>query len=148
MSSLHRPNSSSTAKFPRLSLTANCLLWTNTTYRLSLYRLGTDPTENTACTVEVCLPSRFLVIEVYYCGADHIENNSTVLLTACVCWSVYRAVAWQCFDEIHIVVWLRVTIYGVWIDNWIYWTVYCSLQHFIVHYYTHTLVSSAHYNLH
>jgi hypothetical protein len=33
-------------------------------------------------------------------GADHIENTSTVLLTACVCWTVYRAVAWQRVDQI------------------------------------------------
>jgi hypothetical protein len=29
-----------------------------------------------------------------------LENTSTLLLTACVCWTVYRAVAWQCFDQI------------------------------------------------
>jgi hypothetical protein len=47
-----------------------------------------------------CLPSHFLEIQVYCCDADHIENTFTVLLTACVCWTVYRAVACQCFDNI------------------------------------------------
>jgi hypothetical protein len=41
-----------------------------------------------------------VAIEVYCCGADHLENTSTVLLTAYVCCTVYRAVAWQRFDEI------------------------------------------------
>jgi hypothetical protein len=77
------------------------LNWTDTSYRLSLYRLRTDPSENTAFIIgEACLPSRFLAIEVYSCGAEYIENTSTVSLTACVCWTVYTAVAWQCFDEI------------------------------------------------
>jgi hypothetical protein len=33
-------------------------------------------------------------------SAAHIENTSAVLSTACVCWTVYRAVAWQRVDEI------------------------------------------------
>jgi hypothetical protein len=32
--------------------------------------------------------------------ADHIENTSTALLTASVCWTVYRAVAWQRVHQI------------------------------------------------
>jgi hypothetical protein len=34
---------------------------------------------------EPCLPSHFLAIEVYSCGADHLENTSTILLNARVC---------------------------------------------------------------
>jgi hypothetical protein len=61
-----------------------------------LYRLRTDPTENTAFIVgEACIQSRFLTKEVYSWCAEHIENTSTGLLTARVCWTVYRAVAWQ-----------------------------------------------------
>jgi hypothetical protein len=30
------------------------------------------------------LPSYLLAMEVYYAGTDHIENTSTVFLTACV----------------------------------------------------------------
>jgi hypothetical protein len=72
-----------------------------TSYRLLLYRLRTVPTENTAFIVGgACLPSCFLAIEVYSSGADYLENTSTLLLTACVCWTVYRAVAWQCLDAI------------------------------------------------
>jgi hypothetical protein len=68
---------------------------------LLLYRLRTDPTENTAFIVgEACLPSRFLAIEIYSWGADHLENISIVLLTANVCWTVYRAVAWQRSNQI------------------------------------------------
>jgi hypothetical protein len=74
---LPRPtsNSSSTTNFPWLSFTANCLkLWTNTSYRLSLYRLRTDPTESTACIVEEpCLQLRCLAIDV-------------LLLSAIMCW--------------------------------------------------------------
>jgi hypothetical protein len=33
-------------------------------------------------------------------GEDHIENSSTLLLTARVCWTVYRVVAWQRVDQI------------------------------------------------
>jgi hypothetical protein len=33
-------------------------------------------------------------------GADHIENTSVVLLTACVLDRVYSAVAWQRADKI------------------------------------------------
>jgi hypothetical protein len=33
-------------------------------------------------------------------GADHIKNTSTVLLAACVCWTVYRAVTWQRVEQI------------------------------------------------
>jgi hypothetical protein len=63
--------------------------------------LRTDPTENTAFNVgEACLPSRFLAIEVYSCGVDHLENTSTVLLTALVCWAVYIAVVWQLSHQI------------------------------------------------
>jgi hypothetical protein len=32
--------------------------------------------------------------------ADHIENISTLFLPARVCWTVYRAVAWQRVDHI------------------------------------------------
>jgi hypothetical protein len=78
--------------------TANC---TNTSYRLSLYTLRTDVTENTACIVgKACLPSHFLATEVYCCDADHIENTSTVLLTTRVCWTVYWAVDWQLSNQI------------------------------------------------
>jgi hypothetical protein len=73
---------------------------TNTSYRLLLYRLGTDSTENTAFIVgEACLLSRFLAIEIYSCGADHLENTTTLLLTGRVCWSVYIAVAWKRSDQ-------------------------------------------------
>jgi hypothetical protein len=74
---------------------------TNTSYRPLLYSLRMDPTENTVCIVgEACLPSRFLATEVYSCDADHLENTSTVLFTARVCWTVYRAVVWQRSDQI------------------------------------------------
>jgi hypothetical protein len=33
-------------------------------------------------------------------GAQHVGNTCTILLTACVCWAVYRAVAWQRVDKI------------------------------------------------
>jgi hypothetical protein len=33
-------------------------------------------------------------------GVDHIENTSAILFTACVCWIVYRAIAWQRVDQI------------------------------------------------
>jgi hypothetical protein len=33
-------------------------------------------------------------------STDHIENTATVFLTAIVCWTVYRAVAWQRVDQI------------------------------------------------
>jgi hypothetical protein len=49
---------------------------------------------------EACLPISFLAMEVYSCGTDHLENNFTVLLTARVCWTVYRAVAWQSSNQI------------------------------------------------
>jgi hypothetical protein len=40
-------------------------LWSNTSYRLSLYRLRTDPKENTASTVdEACLQLGCLAIDV------------------------------------------------------------------------------------
>jgi hypothetical protein len=56
--------------------------------------------QKTVFIVEVCLPSRFLAIEIYSCGADHLENISTVLLTARVCWTVYRAFVWQRSNQI------------------------------------------------
>jgi hypothetical protein len=40
--------------------------------------------------------SRSLILR----GANNIENTSTVLLTAYVCWTAYRAVAWQSVDQI------------------------------------------------
>jgi hypothetical protein len=43
------------------------------------------------------LPSNICLL---FLGADHTENTSTVLLTACVCWTVNRAVAWQRVDQI------------------------------------------------
>jgi hypothetical protein len=58
-------NSSSDLR--RISSPIQCPVGVNPSYRLSLYRHGTD----------------------------HAENTSTVLLTACVCWTIYRAVAWQ-----------------------------------------------------
>jgi hypothetical protein len=60
-----------------------------------------DPTENTAFIVGgACLLSCFLAIEVYSCGVEHLENTSTVLLTARVCWTIYRAIAWQRHNKI------------------------------------------------
>jgi hypothetical protein len=42
----------------------------NTSYRLSLYRLSTDPTENTACIVEkACLQLGCLAIDVLLLNA-------------------------------------------------------------------------------
>jgi hypothetical protein len=84
-----------------------------TTYRL-LYRLRMDPTDKTAFIVrEACFPSRYLAVEVYSCGSDHLENTSTLLLTARLCRTVYRAVVRQRRNQIRyrilVVKFLRVT---------------------------------------
>jgi hypothetical protein len=77
---------------------------TNTSYRPLLYSLRTDPAENIAFILgEACLPSRFLAIEVYSYDVYHLENTSTELLTARVCWTVYRAVVWQRSNQIRYV---------------------------------------------
>jgi hypothetical protein len=69
--SLLRPtsNSSSTAVC-RLVLILLTELSSNPSYRLSLYRLCTDPTENTAFTVdEACLPLGCLTINILLLSA-------------------------------------------------------------------------------
>jgi hypothetical protein len=63
-------------------------LWSNTSYRLSLYRLRTDPTENTACIVEeACSPLGCLAIKVLFlsgivCRGDMftgpLPNNGSI----------------------------------------------------------------------
>jgi hypothetical protein len=60
--SLTAPNWTAVCRCIHIILTE---LWSDTSYRLSLYRLLTDPTENTAWTVEeACLPLGCLAIDV------------------------------------------------------------------------------------
>jgi hypothetical protein len=101
--SLHRPTSNYSSALRRLNSPIQSPVWSGPSYRLSLYRLRTNCTGNISSDILLgrnVLPRRCLAIEVYCCGADHIENTSTVLLTACVCWTAYRTVAWQRVDQI------------------------------------------------
>jgi hypothetical protein len=85
MANLHNLQSLHTNLLIPLQLQLNCfvplyshslgwILWSDTSYRLSLYRFRTDPTENAACIVEkACLPLccteiNFLLSAMTCCG--------------------------------------------------------------------------------
>jgi hypothetical protein len=104
--SLHGP--SSTTNLSWLLPAGNCLeLWKNISYRLSLYTLRMDPTENTACIVEeACLPLGCLAIDVLLLSA--IVCCGGILLARCLVmsyniryWDITSIVAhWNVLSEV------------------------------------------------